>query len=574
MRTRRDLVVLAAVVLLQTVVVAGVFTPQPHPGGDNAGYVALAHSLADRGAYLELWDPAEPPHTKYPPILPALLAGLLVMGAKTWAALKLLPGFSTVLAVAFTFLWARERSSLALAFAVALLLGLSESLVYYSQWVLSDPTFLALTMAAFWVLEKSGGGDGADGETGNREKGVGKEPGKGTGGDHRVWLGAGILLVIGAYFTRSAGLPLVAALGAWLLLRRRWKPLAFFGLAFGVPTLLWLLRGRGVRADTAYASEFWLVDPYQPHLGTVGFGGLAERVSQNATAYVTTIIPGGIAGDGFPFLMPMGLGLVLLALVGWLLAIRRSAGPAEIFFPLYSALVLLWPTAWSGDRFSLPLLPFLFFYAGVALPWLLEGFRPVLARAIVAVLALAFLLPAVGEWSSIAGSAAQCRDLTASGNARRCLSPALGEYYTLAEWAGRNLPDGAVVTTRKPRTFYVMSGHKARSIPLEADRDAYLDRLAEDGSGYVSLDLLDRVAGYYLYPVVLENLDAFCGLVEIGGDGSAGTQMLGFLGRPETPAADGAVPALLRCPPSKTRDEPMNTPELTPWGIPLLSWEE
>ena len=52
--TRRTVLVLAGVLLIQTVIVALVFTPQPHGGGDNAGYISLAHSLLDRGAYLEL----------------------------------------------------------------------------------------------------------------------------------------------------------------------------------------------------------------------------------------------------------------------------------------------------------------------------------------------------------------------------------------------------------------------------------------------------------------------------------------------------------------------------------------
>jgi hypothetical protein len=571
---RRDLVFLAVVLLFQTVVVAGVFTPQPHPGGDNAGYVALAQSLADRGAYLELWDPAEPPHTKYPPLLSTLLAGLLLLGAKTWAALKLLPGFSTVLAVAFTFLWARERNSPWLAVAVAVLLGLSESVVYYSQWVLSDPTFLALTMAALWALERGRSDEVGGAQSETRLEEAEDEPGASpTGIGSKSWIGAAMVLAVGAYLTRSAGLPLVVAIGSWLLLRRRWGAVTGFGVLFGIPALLWLLRGRGLGGDTAYASEFWLLDPYQPHLGTVGFGGLVGRAWENALAYVTTIIPGGIVGDGFPLLMPLGLGLVLLALVGWIRSLGKGPGPAELFLPLYFGLILLWPTAWSGDRFSLPLLPFLFFYSGQGLLWLMVQLRPSVTRGVLAGLMVLVLLPAAGAWRGMAESASQCREATMAGNPRGCLGPALGEYYALAEWSGKNLPDGAVVTTRKPRTFFVMSGVKARSIPLEADREAFLDRLRNDGVGYVSLDLLDRVSGYYVYPAVLANLGAFCGLVEVGGEGRTGTQLLGFTGDAAVPSEEETGPVLLRCPAAFTRADPLEPPDLRAWEIPLLVWE-
>ena len=53
--SRRAILVLAGVLLLQSIVVAAVFTPQPHSGGDNAGYLSLAHSLLDRGTYQESW---------------------------------------------------------------------------------------------------------------------------------------------------------------------------------------------------------------------------------------------------------------------------------------------------------------------------------------------------------------------------------------------------------------------------------------------------------------------------------------------------------------------------------------
>ena len=39
--SRRGVLVLSAVLLAQTVIVALAYTPQPHSGGDNAGYVYL-----------------------------------------------------------------------------------------------------------------------------------------------------------------------------------------------------------------------------------------------------------------------------------------------------------------------------------------------------------------------------------------------------------------------------------------------------------------------------------------------------------------------------------------------------
>jgi 4-amino-4-deoxy-L-arabinose transferase-like glycosyltransferase len=150
-------VLVSAVVLLvtQCILLAGVFTQAPHTGGDNAGYVALAYSLAERGTYQELWDPAEPPHTKYPPVFAALLAGAILLGAKGWTSLKMVPLVSTLLAGLFCFFWVRERKGVGLALGVGLLFVLSDAVVDYSRWILSDPTFLALTLGGIWCLEKA-----------------------------------------------------------------------------------------------------------------------------------------------------------------------------------------------------------------------------------------------------------------------------------------------------------------------------------------------------------------------------------------------------------------------------------
>ena len=152
-RGRSRLLALAISLFVSAVLVVSAFNPAPHNGGDNAAYVTLAYSLAQHGTYTDLYDPAGLPHTKYPPVFPGLLAVLLLLGARTWTALKAVTALSTIAAVGFTFLWAERRLGPWPACAVALLLAISSAVVYYSHWILSDPLFVAFTMAALWALE-------------------------------------------------------------------------------------------------------------------------------------------------------------------------------------------------------------------------------------------------------------------------------------------------------------------------------------------------------------------------------------------------------------------------------------
>ncbi len=130
---RKGILLLLVLGGLQLALSLLVFSPAPHTGGDNAGYVTLAHSLVERGAYLELWTPGEPPHTKYPPFFPLLLAGTLALGVKSWVGLKAVPFLSTLLLGVLSFLWIRDRKGQGVAAGVTLLLILSDAVLYYSR---------------------------------------------------------------------------------------------------------------------------------------------------------------------------------------------------------------------------------------------------------------------------------------------------------------------------------------------------------------------------------------------------------------------------------------------------------
>lgn len=574
------------VLAIQLFLSAQVFLPAPHTGGDNAGYIALAHSLLERGAYLELWDPQEPVHTKYPPVFSLLLAGMMALGVKGWAGLKVVPFVSTLLAGLFAFLWVRGRGGMWMGLAVALALALSDAVLYYSRWILSDPTFLALTLGALWALEKgddggwAGGGSGAGSEDRDSAHGLGEgkggrngpagglltgTPGAGTG---LGWLMLGLGLVILAYFTRSAGLPLVAAALLYLALRRRWRVLAGFALAFLASAGLWWLRGR-LRGGSEYVAEFWLLDPYRPELGRVGAGGLLLRLWENLVAYTTDLIPEGIMGGEGPLLPVVGLSLAVLALLGWIISLRERPRAAELFLPLYAGLMLLWPQVWSGDRFALPLIPLLLYFAARGLSALLSRFGPPVKFGGLGLAFLVLVIPAVGNWTGERDAARACREAASGEDPWACHPVNVREYVLMARWAGENLPDDAVVVTRKPRIFYVLSGVKTASLPLTSDAGVFLETARVKTAEYVTLDRWDSLAGYYLLDVLESRPEAFCFItgVEVGDE--MGIRLLGIPGegREET-AGEGFLP---RCPPGMLAPGTRSPATAEPGEIPLLA---
>lgn len=507
---RLRLLFLGACCLASAVVVWTTANPLPHPGGDNAGYIALAHGLLTGGTYTEVFDPEGLPHTKYPPVFPAVLALLMALGARTWVALKTVSGVATVVSVAFAYLWAERVLQPLGAFAVALLMALSVGVVYYSQWVLSDPVFLAFTMMALYALARADG-DGASSSMDMR------------------WLAAGVLATGLAYFTRSAGLPLVLAVLGWLAARRAWRPLAASAAALGIPLAGWWLRARSVEGVAQYASEFWMVNPYDPSLGTVGVGGLLGRVLENAVGYTTAHLPAGVVGGDAPAGAAIGVVLVVAAIVGWAIRARHALGPAELFFPLYCAVVLLWPTVWSGDRFALPLLPLVFAYGAIAVGVVTRRLPDAVGPVAGTVLVLTLLFPAVDDWRRSVETSSSCPAAVREQDLWACYGPGVQSFMAAATWSGRGLPAESAVLSRKPRHFYLQSGVPSRAFAFFEEPEPHLELADALGARYILLDQWDGFARRYVASAVTRRPGAFCFVQGFGSAASGGSQLLGVL---------------------------------------------
>jgi hypothetical protein len=510
--------------------------PAPHSGGDNAAYVALADALLDGEGYVEPWDPARPPHTKYPPVFALALAAAMALGASTWAGLKTVPLLFGIAAVGGTWAWVHGRRGPVWATAVALLTGCSTAFLYHAHILLSDMPFLALTVGALAAAE--GGRRAAGAAARGSDVHVGPSLGS---------TALAVVLVALAVLTRTAGAPLALALVAGLVLAKRVRAAAVSAAVLAVPMAAWWLRGRGIQAEGAYLNEFWMANPYRPELGEIGWTGLIPRALENAFGYVGGHLPVALVG---PSSLGVALGLVVVALAvaGWWRSVRSGIGAAEIFVPLYLGLILVWPVVWSGDRFVLPLLPFVLFYAASALEAGVRAVRPAAVLPVLAACGAGLLLAEGAAVVGAADRAAACRGAVRAGGPWACAGQGMVQFTEAARWSGTNLPAGSVVLTRKPRIWYAMSGVPTRTYPFVADPDVLLEAAAEAGATYVLLDLVGAQA-QLLATAIGARPGAFCSVAGFGPADGARTELLGILPEPLRVATEpGAAPTIGACP--------------------------
>ena len=572
----------AAVVAVHMAMAVASMSPRPEMADTNI-YLALANTLAQHGAYVETWRPDSRPHNHYPPMYPAVLAIMILAGAKAWSAFQALSVFCTGLATGFCFLWLRRRTGVWRAAALSLLFGIAPALLLVSQRILSEPMFLALMLASLWLLTPGAGSERR------------LEPRTG-------YLAAGLILVAAACFTRVAGLPLAAAAALCLAQDRRWRALAGFAALFALPAVLWRFAPgmsyvAGFRGNTDGPVDlFWRV---------------GDNISRYAVEYVVEYVPGILTGVYGAFRMPagyvpgslmgvygafrmpaglVGLALVGLALGGWLASMRRRPGVAEYFFALYAALVLLWPEV---QRYALPLLPLILLYATDALAFLgrrltekgpgqfwgktlgpgtSAGRKRLPARRILAAAAVVLVATlSVLSWGEAVRAARLCRTATERAGAYACAPVWAQGYHALSVWAGRHLPAGSIVLNRRPEMFHVLSGLRSRLLTRD-NYSFFFARADSLGAGYVlkaaSNSPRHDVVGY-VDSLVAAHPHRFCRAAAFRQTDGLVVSLLAIKPPPED-APSGPV-RLEACPEWADRQQlPPSSPALLSMTVPLL----
>ena len=527
------------------------YDPTLFTGGDNAGYMILGESLRSLEGYRDLHLPGAPVHTKYPPLYPALLAVLGWIGGLQ--LFKLASLALTTGAVALVGGLGRRWLGPRLGIAAALLVAVNPVLVSYAHWVLSEAPFVLLVLLSLYGFERAGQGDGLSPTEGGRGMAgaAGGPPGPaGSGGTSGGWWGVALAAAVGAFLTRTAGLPLLAAAVLHPALERRWRRAAGALAASVAAAGGWALFQRlGAPEQAGYLSELLMIDPYDPAAGTVGAAGLLGRTAQNFWQYVSQVLPQsvtGARGDAGVVTAAAGLVLAGLAAAGWLRRSVERLGTAELFLLLYLGLVCAWPSVWTDRRFLLPALPLLLIYGlegarlagGAAVGREASGGAGIARAGAPALLSVTVLVPGLVDAGRSGPDRLRCLAGWRSGSP--CVPPAYVSFYAAAEWVREHVPEDAVVVNRKPRLFYWISGRRGDLYPFSSEPDVVLAGLEETGADYVVVDAISGTTARYLVPAVQAHPSRF--LVEHR-EGPPPTWVLRFrrdTGTARAPAGTGA----------------------------------
>ncbi len=476
--------------VLHLVIALGAFRPSPFSGGDDATYISLARSILERHTYSDIWDPGLAAQTLYPPVFPVILAGGLLMGLNVAIGLKLMMVFLSSAAVFAGCVWLWRVTTPGIALGAGILVALSPEIIGLGREVLSDTPFWLFTMIALLALLQV-------------EKTT-DDPNEASGHSLR-WEVLATVGVVAAYFTRSAGLPLLLASIIWLVLRKRWRAVLILAGTAAPFILAWWLRGRA-HPGNGYLAPFLYVDPYVPARGNVNILDLLDRFERNLYQYRLNHLPRILTGYGSKRILP-GTLLAAFAAFGWT---RRAQKPgvAELWTFFYLGLVLFWPVAWAAPRFLLAIIPVLALYVAETIAFFsVISTRPRAVGTIAMALLVGVMVPGVMH-HFIDGSV--CRAQYAEGEPFPCIEPLFHDFFLTAAGVRGKLPAGSVVLSRKPTLFYLYSGYQSRLYPLSQKPDTLFAEAESIGAKFVVIDQIQDLAPLYLHPVLLAHRDDFC----------------------------------------------------------------
>jgi hypothetical protein len=466
------------------------YDPKLFTGGDNANYIILAKSLLQGFGYRDLFDPRLPFHTQYPPGFPLILIPGLIIFDNNFALLKF---FIIALALGgFTlfYLILKRREGNQKWLYPLLILAVSPLLLEYAHWILSEIPYLFFSLLAIYLFERF-----SDLKRNNI-----------------VFFLLTAISVTFVYFIRSIGISFVLTCLVYLIYKRQWKELMVLAIIIGIFVIPWQIHNSKVAGQTSgYFQQFLQKNPYEPELGTITFSEYLSRILANFNLYTFFVIPQILFPSITSSFLLNSLGFISLViiLIGLISIIKTKAlGIWEIYLFFFMAITLSWPLVWSGDRFLLPIVPFLIYYFFTGLGnlgrWLKFKSLPIIAVFLMVILALTDSAKKIPY--NLSNLFAYLK-----GDKYAGYSIDWQRYFETLNWLKENTEKDAIVVSRKPQFTYLLSARKSFLYQFSSDPEKIINDFYEKKANYLLFDSFywTQTTRKYVGPVLQVYPDKF-----------------------------------------------------------------
>ena len=537
------LIVLVAVLYLLTL------NPNWKPTWDSATYITLGKSLITGHGYKYMGYS----HIKYPPVFPLLLSPIIGIFGYNYLLMRLMIVIMGICSIWMAYLICQrifdskpekhnQMLTKVMAASVMLLSAFSYPLLFEATRILSDIPYMFFSFLALIFIDKYS------------RPALERSEGTETYLNKIGYLT--IVFILLSYFTRLVGLSLIAAAISYLFWRAKresksissssqWlnatKKAAFIGLIFIAFASAWMVRNQllknllpsELREAMSYERELILAEPSASYPQVAAWKDLVSRVGSNLDYYeglMTNIISGGSIKSRTGVII-----ISLILLCGFLARAIPKPTLIEFYTFFYVWIYLLWPSR-QGERFLVPIIPFLFLYF-LHFPKLiidtigrvLKNKRKIsiISSSVVAIVTLGLfclnLFPSVTDdfvlrfTSFTDGFALRFPAINVIAGEHRTpyYQGGTANYINAILWVKENTPPDSVIATDRAPWVHLLSGRKAFTFPWVPNTQEVIDSIYKNGVTHV----IAVPGGYseaYLMPTITAYPDRFTEIHRIG----------------------------------------------------------
>lgn len=506
---------------------AEVFDHKLDPNGDNIYYFSLAQSLSNGDGFVTPFGVKPSPHMHFPPGYPLFMSVVMQVFPDNIVAMKWANGLLFLAAIVLLFFIIRQMTSKStIALATCLLITLHAELLRWSTIIMSEMLYLLITTIMIWITLKLD-------TTQLFSKG---------GWKNWIYMTLLTLLVAYVYFVRTMGVSIILSLILWSLSMgivaffknkkenvevdgslkhgKMWHWLivcAILTSALLISKTSWDARNNSVVENftSDYVGDF-MKKPNGEVMTTME--DWTTRIGTNFKSYITTYLPDSILETGQeldeknePISGSWALGIIVFALLTYgIVTLKRGGIIVFLYVGITFAVMMIWPEQYSGLRYFVTLIPLLLLALTNGVWNLIELICRKLKKENIFVPAMAIALLLVILIPRYTAAQEEPRKTAKIKSWKSSQGSPMAQFITAAEWCGANLPDTALVWSRKPEIFYIYSNyHRSSGFPQYATPDSIMSLINRNGVDYVLLDNWFRHAYTTVYPAIIKNQEKF-----------------------------------------------------------------
>ena len=435
--------------------------------GDDSRYILMSKALLEKGVFRQLLslDILATQNTFYF-ILPLLLAPIVAVSPYLFLAMKLIPLSAGICFTIALYQFLEGMVSPRMRKLVVLLSAVNPWIVEYSARVLTDVPYLFFSIMTLLLMKRY------------MERSSAR------------FLYFSVLMAMVSFYTRPAGVALLAAIIIVLMLSKRWKN-CFTACALALILLMPILRDTNHLAARSYNAVVQKEDHYSSQDLRAKPSQLLYRIGYNFLVYSGSYLPDIVArpvaesvdprlptkkiNPLFPAKFAFGVFMGGIMLVGFIASVK-GGGLAMYHFYAVILFLLMLPLNVYVARYLIPLIPFIIL-------WFFIGIDRIAGRYLYTPFFIFFLAV------SIVGTA---QGVVASRTG--AMTAKEKSFVECNEWIKAHIPPDAVVLSRKPYYTKLVTGRKTVPYLFSDDPARQFEYIITSKARYVIVGDL----GFYL----------------------------------------------------------------------------